>query len=88
MCSKPRVRVSGDVLGPDGYCFRRHVVRAQVADARNAQLKHVRKTDGKNDPSLDTAEASANKVLAGGIQGFRPPKATLGFPEALLPALV
>jgi hypothetical protein len=37
-----------------------------VADARNAQLKHVRKTDGKNDPSLDTAEASANKVLAGG----------------------
>lgn len=36
-----------------------------MADARNAQLKHVRKTDGKNDASLDTAEASANKVLAG-----------------------
>jgi hypothetical protein len=37
----------------------------QVADARNAQLKHVRKTDGKNHASLDTAEAAANKVLAG-----------------------
>jgi hypothetical protein len=40
------------------------VSRKEVADARNAQLKHVRKTDGKNDPALDTAEASANKVLA------------------------
>jgi hypothetical protein len=51
-----------------------------VADARNAQLKHVRKTDGKNDPALDTAEASANKVLAGEAPGVRNP-------EALPPAL-
>lgn len=43
-----------------------------MADARNAQLKHVRKTDGKNDPALDTAEASSNKVLAGTVRGWTP----------------
>lgn len=40
--------------------------RVQVGDARNAQLKHVRKTDGKNDRSLDTTEDAAKRVLAGG----------------------
>lgn len=39
-----------------------------MADARNAQLKHVRKTDGKNDPALDVAEANAKKVLEGEVK--------------------
>ena len=55
------------VPGLDQFHLRCRATLAQVADARNAQLKHVRKTDGKNDPALDTTEASATKVLAGEV---------------------
>ena len=39
--------------------------RKEVANTREAQLKHVRKTDGKEDPQLDANERQARTVLAG-----------------------
>jgi len=38
--------------------------RKELASAREAVLKHARKTDGKSDPGLESQEAQAETILA------------------------
>lgn len=38
--------------------------RKELASAREAVLKHARKTDGKSDPGLESQEAQAENILA------------------------
>lgn len=41
--------------------------RKELASAREAQLKHARKTDGKVDATLQAHEAQAESILAGAL---------------------